>query len=86
MASDSGEIVGGLLGGLSAREENDASEFGRDMVFENFGSPGADFFGGRLGLVLFAGENHTTLEDTSAKVDFVFVELIEEGIEDTASS
>ena len=34
---DGGEIISGLFGGLAAREENDACEFGRNMIFESFG-------------------------------------------------
>lgn len=75
MTSDSGEVVGGLFGSLATREEYDASELWRDMVFEDFGGFGADFFGGGLSFVLFASKNHAAFEDAGAEVDFVFVEF-----------
>lgn len=54
----SGEVVGSLLDGLPTREEYNAGEFGRDVVFKNLGGGSADFFrGGWLG-PLFAGEAH----------------------------
>ncbi len=53
-----GEVVGGLLDGLSTREEYDAGELGRDVVFKNFGGGSADCFGGGWLGPLFAGEAH----------------------------
>ena len=76
------EIIGGLFGGLTTGEEDDTGEFGGDVVFKDFGGFGTDFFGGRLGFILFAGKDHTALEDASAEVDFVFGEFGEESIED----
>ena len=65
----SGEISGGLLWSLAAREENDAGEFRRNVVFEHFGGGVTDFFWDRLSVELFAGENHIDFENTGTEID-----------------
>ena len=72
------EVVGGLLGGLAAREEDNAGEGFGDEFAEDFGGPVGDFFRGGLGLVLFAGEDHVDFENGGREVDFLAGELGEE--------
>ena len=74
---DSGKIISGLFRGLSTRKEDDASEFFRNMVFEDFGGGCADFFRGRRGFKLFAGEDHVDFENASRQADFGFFEFFE---------
>ena len=63
---DGSEVVGGLFDGLTAREEDDAGEVGRNMVFECVGCVFADFFWGGLGFVAFTGEYHVDFKNAGA--------------------
>lgn len=82
--NDFGEVIGGLFGSLTAREENYTGEFRRDMVFEGFGGFSADFCRGGLGFGFFAGENHVDFKKASTEIDSGVSELFEEAIEDFA--
>ncbi len=79
-----GEVVGGLFDGLTTRKEDDAGEVIWDVGFKDFGGFGSDFCRGRLSFLLFAGEDHIDLEDTSAEINFIIGEFLEEAIEDFA--
>lgn len=63
---DFGEIVCGLFNGLTAGEEDDASEVGGDVFLKDFGGGLADFSWSGLFIVLFTSKNHIDFEDAGA--------------------
>ena len=53
-----GEVVSGLFGGLTAREEDDTGEILGYVGAKDFGSGAGDLVGGGGFVVICAGENH----------------------------
>ena len=64
--NDLGKIIGGLLGSLAAREEDDAGESLWDVVLKDFGGSGANFGGSGRGVELFASDDHIDFEETGS--------------------
>ncbi len=64
--NNSGEVFGGLVGSLTAREEDDAGEIFGDVGAEDFGSGVGDFVGCGGLVVGFAGEDHVAFQDTGS--------------------
>ena len=64
--NNGGKIVSSLLWGLTAREEDDAGEFARDMIFKSIGGEFANFFGSGLFFVFFASEDHVAFKNAGA--------------------